>query len=183
MDTYLYVMDLNMDDGRKRCSWAMRDEISRRYHDDEWGVQLNTDSEHLERLALEIFQAGLSWWLMLAKREAFIRAFDGFKPGTVAAYGQVEKERLLSDASIVRNRRKVEAVIHNAGIFVEIARKHGSYARWFDGLPENEEFLLAEFRRRFKFCGPEVTRSYLMSVGKIPAVHDEGCWLGRGGAR
>jgi len=145
-------------------------------------MPLHADPEHLERLALEIFQAGLSWRLMLAKRDAFVRAFEGFKLNRVALYGPGEIERLLSDAGIVRNRRKIEAVIHNAGVFVEIALEHGSYAKWFDELTPDEDFLLAEFRRRFKFCGPEVTRSYLMSVGKIPAVHEKGCWLLRDGA-
>jgi len=168
----------DMDDGKKRCKWAERDELSLRYHDEEWGVPLNTDSEHLERLALEIFQAGLSWWLMLAKRDGFVKAFDGFVPEVVALYGDVdiEMERLLSDRGIVRNRRKIEAVIHNAGVFVDIARIHGSYTNWFNGLPTDENYLLAEFRKLFKFCGPEVTRSYLMSVGKILAEHEDGCW-------
>jgi len=171
-----------LDDGKPRCAWATRDELSRRYHDEEWGVPLRTDAEHLERLALEIFQAGLSWRLMLAKRDAFRRAFEGFDPRRVAAFGPRDVARLLSDAGIVRNRRKIEAVIRNASVFLEIVREHGSFARWLEGLPGDEAALLAEFRRRFAFCGPEVTRSYLMSMGKLPAWHEEGCWRHPAGA-
>src|SRR5438132_6558492 len=116
----------------RRCAWAESHPLLRDYHDHEYGVRIDDDRQLLERLILEMFQAGLSWLTILKKRAAFRRAFDGFDPARVAAYGDADRARLLADAGIVRNRLKVEAAIHNAGVVLELARHHGSFAAWLD---------------------------------------------------
>jgi DNA-3-methyladenine glycosylase I len=101
-------------DGKPRCWWALSTPDYVSYHDDEWGRPLHGENELFERLTLEAFQSGLSWLTILRKRENFRRAFEGFDVERVAEYGKPEIERLLGDAGIVRNRRKIEAAITNA---------------------------------------------------------------------
>jgi DNA-3-methyladenine glycosylase I len=101
-------------DGRARCWWCLGTDDYLTYHDDEWGRPLHGDVALFERLTLEAFQSGLSWLTILRKRENFRRAFDGFEVERVAEYGAKEVARLLADAGIVRNRRKIEAAITNA---------------------------------------------------------------------
>jgi DNA-3-methyladenine glycosylase I len=101
-------------DGRPRCPWALGRPDYLDYHDDEWGRPLHGDAELFERLSLEAFQSGLSWLTILRKRENFRRAFDGFEIERVAAYGDEDVARLLADAGIVRNRKKIDAAITNA---------------------------------------------------------------------
>jgi DNA-3-methyladenine glycosylase I len=101
-------------DGKPRCGWAVGTADYLDYHDNEWGRPLHGEAELFERITLEAFQSGLSWLTILRKRENFRRAFDGFDIERVAGYGEAEIERLLGDAGIVRNRRKIEAAITNA---------------------------------------------------------------------
>ncbi|MCW2944246.1 MAG: DNA-3-methyladenine glycosylase [Actinoallomurus sp.] len=101
-------------DGLARCTWGVSTPDYIAYHDAEWGRPVRDDRGLYERLCLEAFQSGLSWLTILRKREGFRRAFDGFDPEKVAAYGPADVERLLADASIVRNRRKIDATIANA---------------------------------------------------------------------
>jgi DNA-3-methyladenine glycosylase I len=101
-------------DGKPRCAWCLGSEDLRAYHDDEWGRPLHGERELFERLTLEAFQSGLSWLTILRKRENFRRAFDGFEVEKVAGYGPKDVKRLLGDAGIVRNRKKIEAAITNA---------------------------------------------------------------------
>jgi len=101
-------------DGKPRCWWCLGTEDYLAYHDEEWGRPLHGEPELFERLTLEAFQSGLSWLTILRKRENFRRAFDGFEIERVAEYGDAEIERLLADAGIVRNRKKIEAAITNA---------------------------------------------------------------------
>jgi DNA-3-methyladenine glycosylase I len=111
------VADLGVvlgEDGTARCAWGTSPEEYRRYHDEEWGRPVRGERALFERLVLEAFQSGLSWLTILRKREAFRAAFDGFDPARVAAYGDADRARLLSDVGIVRNRAKVEAAITNA---------------------------------------------------------------------
>ncbi|HEX5450839.1 MAG TPA: DNA-3-methyladenine glycosylase I, partial [Candidatus Limnocylindrales bacterium] len=126
-----------IDDGLTRCWWAADerpDPLMRAYHDDEWGRPVRGDAELFERLSLEAFQAGLSWRTILVKREAFRRAFRGFEPAVVAAFGDDDRERLLGDASIVRNRAKIDATIANAVATLRLAGEHGSFAAYLDRL-------------------------------------------------
>src|SRR6478609_7978690 len=101
-------------DGQLRCRWATAAPEYIAYHDDEWGRPVRDDRGLYERLCLEAFQSGLSWLTILRKREGFRRAFDDFDPEKVAAYGPADVERLMADAAIVRNRRKIDATIANA---------------------------------------------------------------------
>ena len=114
------------------------------YHDTEYGFPVRDDAVLLERLALEINQAGLSWLTILKKREAFFAAFEGFDVGRVAGYGEAEKARLLADAGIVRNRLKVDAVIHNARVVQGLIADHGSFAAWLDSPAPAAEGRLGE---------------------------------------
>lgn len=102
------------DDGLARPAWAASDPMLRDYYDTEWGMPVRDERGVFERLSLEAFQSGLSWRTILAKRENFRAAFAGFDPDTVAGFGDADRERLLADAGIVRNRRKIDATIQNA---------------------------------------------------------------------
>lgn len=107
-----------MTDGVRRCPWADSTDDYRAYHDDEWGRPVHGDIALYERISLEAFQSGLSWLTILRKRPSFRAAFDGFDPRLIAAYGDEDVDRLMADAGIVRNRRKVEATIQNARALV-----------------------------------------------------------------
>src|SRR3984893_16024328 len=121
------------DDGVARCQWADSAPEYRSYHDGEWGFPVADDVRLFEKLSLEGFQAGLSWLTILRKREAFRRAFAGFDFARIARYREREKARLLSDAEIVRNRAKIEAVINNARRAIELVEAEGSMAHYVWG--------------------------------------------------
>lgn len=174
--------DLN--DGRLRCRWAATDAMLAAYHDQEWGVPIRTDAGHLERMSLEVFQCGLSWKIVLVKRPAFRRLFEGFRIERVAGFTRRDIDRISRDPSIIRNRMKIEAVVSNARVFKALAAAHRSYRRWFDLLPartpRERAGLFEVFGDNFRFMGPETTKCYLMGVGKIAPAHDRMCWR-RGG--
>ncbi|WP_111413400.1 DNA-3-methyladenine glycosylase I [Billgrantia lactosivorans] len=146
------------------------------YHADEYGFPVGDDTALFERLVLEINQAGLSWLTVLKKREAFRCAFDNFDVDRVAAYGDADRERLLADAGIIRNRLKVEAAIHNAGVIQRLRDEHDSFAAW---LEHHHPLPLADwvtlFRRTFRFTGPEIVGEFLMSTGYLPGAHRHDC--------
>lgn len=112
-------------DGLRRPAWAASNELLRNYYDTEWGLPITDEVGVFERLSLEAFQSGLSWAVILAKREAFRRTFVGFNPDIVAAFDQSDVERLLQDPSIVRNRRKIEATITNAQAAINLRSTGG----------------------------------------------------------
>jgi DNA-3-methyladenine glycosylase I len=146
------------------------------YHDREYGFPIRRDDRLLERLALEINQAGLSWLTILKKKEAFRRAFEGFDPEVVARYGARQRRRLLADAGIVRNRLKVDAVIENARHVLELRGSHGSFARWLDAHhPRSLEEWAKLFRENFRFTGGEIVREFLVSTGYLPGAHHRRC--------
>jgi DNA-3-methyladenine glycosylase I len=146
------------------------------YHEKEYGFPVSDDTALFERLVLEINQAGLSWLTVLKKREAFRRAFDNFDIAKVATYGSGERERLLGDAGIIRNRLKVEAAIHNAGVILALRDAHGSFAAWLDHHhPLTKEEWVKLFRRTFRFTGPEIVGEFLMSTGYLPGAHHDEC--------
>ena len=158
------------------CDVAPGDPLHGPYHDREYGFPLRKDAELLERLALEINQAGLSWATILRKRENFRTAFEGFDPEVVARYGAREKKRLLADAGIIRNRLKVEAVIHNAGVVLALRKSHGSFAAWIDAhhpLPKDQWVKL--FEATFRFTGGEIVNEFLVSTGWLPGAHLPSC--------
>ncbi|MEO7557176.1 MAG: DNA-3-methyladenine glycosylase I [Acidimicrobiales bacterium] len=123
-------------DGIARCPWAAGDEVNRGYHDTEWGLRVVGESAHLERLTLEAFQSGLSWRTILLKRPAFRLAFADFDADVVAAFGPDDVARLMGDAGIVRNQRKVDAAIANARATLELRNSGGLEALIWSFRPE-----------------------------------------------
>ncbi len=172
---------VNPDDGKPRCQWAATDALLATYHDRQWGKAIRTDAGHLERLTQEVFQCGLSWKIVLVKSPALHEAFAGFEPERVARFGKRELNRLVNDARIIRNRRKIEATIHNAAVMVALANEHGSYRKWLNKQPAKSEAEIAAlyplFKKTFKFMGPETTKCYLMGCGKIPPFHEPHCYM------
>lgn len=127
------------------------------YHDSEYGFPLDDDRALFERLSLEVFQAGLSWLIVLKKRPALVAAFDRFDPAAVAAYGDAETARLMADPGIIRNRRKIAAVIENARRLQAIQASHGSFAGWLAAHhPRGKDEWVTLFKRTFTFMGGEV---------------------------
>lgn len=146
------------------------------HHDLEYGRPVTADDVLLERIAMEIMQAGLSWLLVLNKRAALDRAFADFDPDTVAGFGKRDVNRLLKDAGIIRNRRKIEAIIENARRLRAIRESHGGFAPWLDAhhpLPLSE--WIKVMKKTFVFMGPEVVNEFLMSTGYLPGAHDADC--------
>lgn len=180
----------------ERCGWAGDDPLYIRYHDEEWGRPLHDDRALFELLILEGMQAGLSWKCILHKREAFRRAFEGFDPARVAAFGPEKLETLANDPSIVRNRRKLAAAVGNARAFLEIQRECGSFDAWlwaFVGgapvvnhwralaevpcsTPLSERVSAALKKRGFRFVGPVIVYSFMQAAGLVND-HVAGCFL------
>ncbi len=167
-----------------------------RYHDEEWGTPIHDDVELFERLALESFQAGLSWSTILRKRESFRSAFRGFDPAIVTSFGPPDVERLLGDAGIVRNRAKIEATIGNAAAWLGIAREFGSVDAYLltivpppplrlpptassGEIPSRtavSDALSDDLRRRgFRFVGSTIVYAFMQSVGLVDD-HLPGCF-------
>jgi len=158
------------------CDAAPGHEWHGPYHEHEYGFPLAGDDELLERLALEINQAGLSWLTILKKRDAFRRAFDGFDVDRVAVYGDEDRARLLADAGIIRNRLKVDAAIANAGVILEMRESDGGFAGWLDEHhPLSKDDWVRLFKRTFRFTGGEIVGEFLMSTGYLPGAHVETC--------
>jgi len=146
------------------------------YHESDYGFPQRDDAVLLERLTLEINQAGLSWLTILKKRVAFYEAFDGFDVARVAGYGPADVARLLGNPGIIRNRLKVEAVIHNAGVVQALAAEHGSFAAWIDrNHPLDKADWVRLFRKTFRFTGGEIVGEFLMSLGYLPGAHGPEC--------
>jgi DNA-3-methyladenine glycosylase I len=161
----------------RRCAWADSHPLLREYHDDEYGLVPRHDARLFEHLTLEMFQAGLSWLTIMKKREAFRRAFDGFEPARVAAYTDEDRARLMADAGIVRNRLKIDAAIHNAGVVLELGRRHGSFANWLgEQGPLDRDGWVKLFKKTFRFTGGEITNEFCMAAGYLPIPHDPGCF-------
>ncbi len=184
------------DDGRPRCAWALSDPLSLVYHDDEWGIPCWDDQELFARLMLEGFQAGLSWRLILEKRLRFAEVFHGWDAERIAAFGPEDVTRLLSDPSIIRNRRKIEGAIANARAYLRLLEMEGSFARYlwsFTGgaplqkpapasladlpvqTPESIAMAKDLRRRGFTFVGPTICYAFMQSVGMVND-HVAGCF-------
>jgi DNA-3-methyladenine glycosylase I len=185
---------------RPRCPWPVFDDpLYLDYHDREWGVPVKNDRKLFEFLVLEAFQAGLSWQIILRKRENFRRAFAGFDPAKVARFGARDVRRLLKDAGIVRNRAKILAAIENARRFLGIQKEFGSFSRymwfWVGGKPLVHRFrTLKDYppftdeavawakdlkSRGFKFLGPTVVYAHMQAVGMVND-HVLGCFRRKG---
>lgn len=180
------------EDGVARCPWAAAPGPMREYHDTEWGRPVEGEAAWFERLSLEAFQSGLSWAVVLRKRPAFRAAFAGFDADTVAGFDDVDRDRLMSDAGIVRNRAKIEATIANAAA-VRALRADGGLAahlraaapsswtpvRDTDDLPTTcpESHALARDlkRRGFRFVGPTTLHALFEALGLVEP-HLTGCF-------
>ena len=157
------------------CDKAPGDPLHGPYHDKEYGFPGKGEQELFELLSLEIFQAGLSWELVLKKRPTTVAAFDGFDVDIVASYGADDIARLLDDPGIIRNRLKVTSIIHNAGV-VRGLRAAGGFVKWLDAHhPQDLDQWVKLFRKTFKFTGPEVVNEFLMSTGYLVGAHSETC--------
>lgn len=158
------------------CEFAATDSLHKPYHDEEYGFPLEDDAALFERLILEINQAGLSWSTILKKRPAFRRAYGGFDIDVVAAYGEADRNRLLNDAGVIRNRLKVNAAIENARRLIEVRREHGSFAGWLGRHhPLTRDEWVKLFKRHFLFTGKEIVGEFLMSTGYLPGAHRPEC--------
>src|SRR6202050_875049 len=173
------------DDGVHRCRWGSSTPEYRAYHDTEWGFPVSDVVRLFEKLGLEGFQSGLSWLTILRKREAFRRAFAGFDCQRIASFGESDIARLLADASIVRHRGKIEAVINNAQRAVEVVSAAGSLAAFvwqFEPEPrvgglrrdaieahtEDSRALARELKRRgWKFVGPTTVYAFMQEMGLV----------------
>lgn len=150
--------------------------LHRAYHDTQYGFPLTEDAELFGRLLLEINQAGLSWTTILKKQEAFRRAYDGFDIPTIAAYGEVERARLMGDAGIIRNRLKINAAIENARRILALNTEFGSFKGWLDAHhPGDLDTWAKRFKKTFVFTGGEIVKEFLMSTGYLPGAHDNDC--------
>jgi DNA-3-methyladenine glycosylase I len=172
----------------KRCSWVnVDDPLMLQYHDREWGVPVHDDRKHFEFLVLEGAQAGLSWTIVLKKREGYRRAFDGFDPEKVARFSARRIEKLALDSAIIRNRMKIEAAVRNARAFLKIQEEFGSFDsycwRFVDGRtklnrwktmgripatsPESDAFSKDLKHRGFSFVGSTVVYAHMQAVGMV----------------
>jgi DNA-3-methyladenine glycosylase I len=181
-------------DGRARCWWCLGTEDYLAYHDEEWGRPLHGDAALFERLTLEAFQSGLSWLTILRKRENFRRAFDGFEVERVAEYGAKEVGRLLADAGIVRNRRKIEAAITNAQATTAMhadgesldellwsfatdpdSRPAPRSGHDLESVTAESKAMTKELKRRgFVFVGPTIAYATMQAAGMVND-HLAGC--------
>ena len=174
---------------KRRCSWCNTENpLYVHYHDHVWGVPEHDDKKLFEMLVLEGFQAGLSWETILNRKQAFEKAFDGFVIETVAGYDEEKTEALMKDASIIRNRRKIEAAITNARIILSIQKEYGSFDAWLwsftDGRtirddnpvssPLSDKVSKQLKQMGMKFTGTVIIQSFLMATGIING-HEEQC--------
>ena len=181
------------EDGKRRCRWGDGDDRYRAYHDTEWGRPVVDEQGLFERLSLEGLQSGLSWALILRKRDEIREAFARFDPDVVAGFGAADVARLLEDARVIRNRRKLEAIVRNARATVEMRedvplpelvwsfrRPTGSAPRGYAGLvslsPESKELAKELKRRDFAFVGPTTVYSTMQAVGVVND-HLAGCFV------
>jgi len=136
----------------------------------------NITDELFGRLILEINQAGLSWTTILNKQEHFRKAYANFEIAKIAAFTEEDRQRLLSDAGIIRNRLKVDAAIHNAQTVLELQHQFGSFKNWLDHHhPKTKEEWVKLFKKTFRFTGGEITNEFLLSTGYLKGAHDPQC--------
>lgn len=158
------------------CDVAPGHEWHGPYHEHIYGYPVEDDNRLFERLVLEMNQAGLSWLTILKKEVAFRKAFDQFEIAKVARYGDKQIARLMDDAGIIRNRRKIEAAIENAKRIRDLQKSHGSFKAWLDAQhPLSKDEWVKCFKKTLVFTGGEITNEFLMSTGYLPGAHREDC--------
>ncbi len=161
------------------CEYCTREDakaVHVNYHENHYGFPIEDDDALFGRLILEINQAGLSWETILKKEEHFIKAYSNFNIEKIANYAEVDRERLLNDAGIIRNKLKVNAAIHNAQQIVQIKKEFGTFKQWLDSNhPLSKDEWTKLFKKTFKFVGGEIVNEFLMSTGYLPGAHVENC--------
>lgn len=182
-------------ENKTRCAWCEKDDLYRKYHDEEWGIPVYDDATLFEFLILETFQAGLSWYTVLAKREHFRLAFDNFDYKKIVNYTEDKIEELLLNPGIIRNKLKVRATISNAVAFMKIQEEFGSFSKYIwgfvDGKPiDNNLQTLKDIpattplsdaiskdlkKRGFKFVGSTVVYAHMQATGMVND-HVATCW-------
>lgn len=180
---------------KTRCAWCEKDDLYRDYHDNEWGKPIFNDQKLFEFLILETFQAGLSWYMILAKRENFRNAFSDFDYKKVANFNEVKIQELLLDIGIVRNQLKIRAAVSNAIAFINVQKEFGSFANYIwkfvDGKPivnypqslkevpastPLSDIISKDLKKRgFKFVGTTVVYAHMQATGMVND-HVEDCW-------
>ncbi|MFZ2784627.1 MAG: DNA-3-methyladenine glycosylase I [Sediminibacterium sp.] len=162
----------NMSDDRKTLHKA--------YHDNLYGFPIHDDNELFCRLILEINQAGLSWETILKKEKGFRKAYHNFNIRKIASYTAADRERLLNDAGIIRNRLKVNAAIENAKTVLLLQQEFGSFENWLEHHhPKSKEEWARLFKKTFKFTGGEIVNEFLMSIGYLQGAHHPDCKIHR----
>ncbi len=169
-------------DGLCRCAWAYAGAAMAAYHDQEWGVPVESDPDLWAKLVLDTFQAGLSWRMILEKRDRFLAAFDGLNPVAVAAYDEHKVQTLMSDPGIVRNQSKIRATISNAQAYLALCRREGSFRQWLlqyvdyrpiirgtgpTTSPEAQAMALGLKQAGFQFTGPVVCYAFMQATGFV----------------
>ena len=182
-------------DDKIRCAWCGNDPLYQKYHDEEWGRPVYDDETLFEFLLLETFQAGLSWITILRRRETFASAFDNFDYKKIAQYNEDDRERLLADPGIIRNKLKVNAAIVNAQLFMKVQEEFGSFSKYFwaftDGKPiDNKVMSMGQIpattplsdkiskdlkKRGFKFVGSTIIYAHMQATGMVND-HIMNCW-------
>ncbi|QIP14545.1 DNA-3-methyladenine glycosylase I [Spirosoma aureum] len=153
-----------------------RQALHKAYHDHLYGFPIHDDNELFCRLVLEINQAGLSWETILKKEATFRIAYDNFELKTVAAYTDADRERLMADPGIIRNRLKINAAIENAKTILTLQEEHGSFEKWLElHHPKTKEEWVKLFKKTFRFTGGEIVNEFLMSIGFLPGAHSSDC--------
>jgi len=153
-----------------------RRDLHKNYHDKHYGFPIHNDNELFGRLIMEINQAGLSWETILKKEDSFRKAYSQFDIKKVAAFTEKDRERLLNDARIIRNKLKVNAAIENAKTIVALQKEHGSFENWLNQHhPKTKEEWVKLFKKTFKFTGGEIVGEFLMSIGYLKGAHSEDC--------
>jgi DNA-3-methyladenine glycosylase I len=183
------------DDGLIRCSWLNADQLYREYHDTEWGVSVSGDQAMFERIALEGFQAGLSWITILKRRDGFRKAFKNFDLRKVSRMTEADVERLMQDEGIIRNRAKIESTIRNAGIILELQKQGQSISEivwsfappaskrkraasdfaWLATTPESEAMSKHLRKLGFGFVGATTMYALMQATGMVND-HAPGCF-------
>ena len=146
------------------------------YHDNHYGFPIHDDNELFGRLIMEINQAGLSWETILKKEAGFRKAYANFDIKKVANFTEADRERLLQDANIIRNKLKVNAAIENAKTILKLQEEFGSFEKWLEYQhPKTKPEWVKLFKKTFKFTGGEIVGEFLMSIGFLPGAHDMAC--------
>jgi DNA-3-methyladenine glycosylase I len=153
-----------------------RKALHKAYHDHHYGFPIHDDNELFCRLVMEINQAGLSWETILKKEAGFRKAYHNFNIKKVAAYTEADRERLMGNPAIIRNRLKINAAIENARTILQLQKEHGSFEKWLElHHPKTKEEWVKLFKKTFRFTGGEIVNEFLLSIGHLPGAHAADC--------